>query len=366
MNRVRTGMGILRTAAALLAAAALCTPPGQAGEAPEPLISREDRGADLPPAGRSLFDFLVAEQVDGAWVLDVPYPFEALIDRIEAGLRAGFREPVKRVLHPLGRSLHRYAADPHYFRYPRAVAAVDTESDPAEGRSGMMLKDRLYLGYQPTTDSIESISYNEAAARFEYQVVTGYRDGGTPQVTYAYRGVCTACHHNQALIYAGQPWAESNTNIGIAALLRAEAENFYGFSAQVPFDIPEAFDESTDRANFFAAYQLAWREACEAAGDRAAAIACRRDGLVAALRYRLTSGYQLADPGDGARNRFSAAVIAGWRARWPAGVSIPTADLLDRDPLAEAGYRAERVSVDEDLIRRVAAASPDLVYFDEI
>jgi len=43
--------------------------------------------------------------------------------------------------------------------------------------------------------------------------------------------VCTACHHNQALIYASQPWAESNNNATIAALLRAEAPSFYGIPA---------------------------------------------------------------------------------------------------------------------------------------
>ena len=126
-----------------------------------------------------------------------------------------------------------------------------------------MLKDRLYLGYQPLTDSIELIAYNEAAGRFEYQVVTDYREGGTPKVTYADRGVCTACHHNQSVIYAGAPWAESNNNVRIAALLRAEAESFYGIPAQVPFDIPEQFDEATDRSNLFAAYQLAWHFSCD-------------------------------------------------------------------------------------------------------
>jgi hypothetical protein len=356
-----------RRLAATFVAAALAAPPalaeGVAG--PELLFSLDDRGVDLPPVGRSLFDFLVAREVDGKWVLDVPYPFEALIDKLEGQLRPGYREPVKRVLHPLGRSLHRHAAAPHYFRYPRAIAAVDTESDPPAGASGLMLKDRLYLGYQPVTDSIELIAYNEAAARFEYQVVTDYREGGTPQVTYTDRGVCTACHHNQALIYAGQPWAESNANTRIAALLKLEADSFYGIPAQVPFDIPESFDEATDRANFFAAYQRAWKEGCEASGDNAAAVACRRDGLLSALRYRLTGGYQLGEAGDGAYDRFAQAVARGWRARWPAGVALPTANLVDVDPLAESGYGSGRFQPEEGLRRLVALAATDVLQFDE-
>jgi hypothetical protein len=358
---------VLSAAVAGLALTWAVVIPATAAEPPaHPLMTLEDRGSDLPPIGRSLFDFLVAEKVDGEWVLSVPYPFEALMARVEARLRAGYREPVKRVLHPLGRSLHRFAADPDYFRFPRAVAAVDTDPDPGAGGSGLMLKDRLYIGYQPTTELIETISYNEAAGRFEYQVVTDYREGGSPQVTYADRGVCTACHHNQALIYAVQPWDESNANIKIAALLRAEAESFYGIPAQLPFDIPESFDESTDRANLFAAYQLAWQEGCGTAGAAAEAIACRRDGFVTALRYRLSGGYQTADPGDGVRDRFAAVLTRGWRARWPGGVAIPTPDLPDRDPLAAAAYGTGRIGVTEGLRELVAMVSPDLVFFDEV
>ena len=355
----------LAGAALLLVLCGLAAGARADGAAPVPLMSLDDRGADLPPVGRSLFDFLVAKQVDGAWVLDVPYPFEALIDTLNAGLRSGYREPVKRVLHPLGRSLHRHAAAPDYFRFPRATAAVDTEPAPQAGESGPMLKDRLYLGYQPLTDSIELIAYNEAAGRFEYQVVTDYRDGGTPRVTYADRGVCTACHHNQALIYATQPWAESNANQRIAALLRAQADSFYGIPAQVPFDIPESFDEATDRANLFAAYQRAWRDGCGAAGERADAVACRRGGLIAALRYRLTGGYQLGEAGDGARRAFAQGVAKGWRALWPGGVEIPNPNLADFDPLLESGYGTGRFDAAEGLSRLVALADTDLLQFDE-
>ncbi len=352
--------------AALCAAALFYPLASHPAEPAMQLVSLDDRGVDLPPVGRSLFDFLVAREVDGEWVLDVPYPYEDLVALLESRLGEGFREPVKQVLHPLGRSLHRYAAEPHYFRYPRAVAAVDTEPLPDEGQSGMMLKDRLYLGYQPVTNSLEVIAYNEAAARFEYQVVTDYRDGAVPRVSYADRGLCTACHHNQALIYAVQPWAESNNNPKIAALLLQEADSFYGIDARVPFDIPESFDEATDRANYFSAYQLAWREGCAASGDRDAAIQCRRDGLVTALRYRLTGGYQLSDPGDGARSGFSSSLTRGWLARWPGGIEIPTADILDHDPLDDAGYGTGRLNEEDGLKQLIAMASPDLIRFDEI
>ncbi|HJN21198.1 MAG TPA: hypothetical protein QF853_02965, partial [Alphaproteobacteria bacterium] len=145
---------------------------------PEALTSEANRGPDLPPVGRSLLDFVLAEEVDGDWQIVAPYPFEALIERIAARLGPGFREPIKRVLHPIGRSLHRHEAEPDFFRYPRAVGAVDTEPAPTAGESGLMMKDRLYLGYQPRTNSVEAISYNEAAGRFDYQVISDYREGG--------------------------------------------------------------------------------------------------------------------------------------------------------------------------------------------
>ncbi len=327
-----------------------------AAGAAEPLTSFENRGPDLPPAGRSLFDHVVAVERDDGWELDVPFPFEALVARIGSFLGPAHREPVKRVLHPIGRSLHRNAAAPHYFRYPRAVGAVDTEPAIVFGQSGAMLKDRLYVGYQPLSDVLEVISYNEAAGRFEYQVVSDYREGGVPRVAYADRGLCLACHHNHAVIYAEQPWAETNNSDLIAELLRAEAKEFYGIPARVPFDVPELFDDSTDRATYFTAYQRAWRDGCAGAGDHAAAVACRRDGLVAALRYRLTARYQLDESGDGARQRFGRAVMRGWADRWPDGAAILDSDIPDYDPLERVGYGGGRSALE--------SGSPELFVWD--
>ncbi len=354
---------VMRRLFLALAALALALP---ALAEPEALTSAENRGPDLPPVGRSLLDFVLAEEVDGVWRITVPYPFEALTDRIAARLGPGFREPIKRVLHPIGRSLHRHEAEPDFFGFPRAVGAVDTEPAPGPHESGLMMKDRLYLGYQPRTGSVEAISYNEAAGRFEYQVISDYREGGRPRVGYVDRGLCLACHHNQALIYADRPWAESNTNIKVAALLRAEAERFYGIDATVPFDIPESFDEATDRANWLGAYQAVWQQACEAGGDASSAVACRRDGLVAALRYRLTGGYQLGETGDGARSRFATAVMVGWQARFPDGLAIAGAGLADYDPFAEAGYGSGRMDGEEGLAELVSLVTPALLLFDDI
>ena len=172
-------------------------------------------GPALPPAGRSLFDFVTA---DG-----IPFPFEALVRKIEA--RAGCKpgDCMTPVLIPLGRSLQRTAAAPDFFAYPRAVVAMT-----GEGKGPMFARDRLYLAYQERMNLIEVISYNEDAARFEFQLVRDYREGGAPEVVYANRNVCIACHQNHSPIFPRAVWDETNANPGIAKKLSQAGKRFYG------------------------------------------------------------------------------------------------------------------------------------------
>src|SRR3546814_8027640 len=98
------------------------------------------------------------------------------------------------------------------------VAAVNGEGDDAAA----LLKDRLYIGYQEQSALLEVISYNEAAGRFEFQLVHDYRAGATPRVSYARRELCAACPQNLAPIFSRPLWAETNANPRIAARLRSE------------------------------------------------------------------------------------------------------------------------------------------------
>jgi hypothetical protein len=82
-------------------------------------------GSDRPPAGRSLFDFVATREQDGTRVYDIPFPFEALLRRVNARAGCGNgRDCLRVVLIPLGRSLQRLAATPDFFAHPRIVAAV--------------------------------------------------------------------------------------------------------------------------------------------------------------------------------------------------------------------------------------------------
>src|SRR3546814_3738305 len=125
-------------------------------------------GSDKPPAGRSLFDFVATHEQDGERVYDIPFPFEALLKRINA--RAGCdsgNDCLRVVLIPLGRSLQRLAAAPDFFAHPRFVAAVPGEGDDATA----LLKDRLYIGYQEqSARSEEHSSELQSLMRISYAV----------------------------------------------------------------------------------------------------------------------------------------------------------------------------------------------------
>ena len=295
---------------------------------PSPAVDPRSPGAQLPPEGRSLFDFVVTEGGEHS----VPFPFEALLARITDRCGSRAREGcLDAVLIPLGRSLQRTAAAPDFFRYPRVVAAVDGEPRARAGHATMLLKDRLYLGYQEKAGVIEVISYNEAAGRFEFQVVRNYRAGATPQLLYANRMICTACHQNHGPIFPRAAWDETNANPKIAALLKREAREVHGIAVERGVDIPNAIDDATDRATFFPAYQLLWREGCEGSAFPAR---CRAALFAAVLQYRLSDAGSFDERAESFQRDFAPAFAARWRERWPRGLAIASADIPNRDPLS--------------------------------
>ncbi|MCI0547119.1 MAG: hypothetical protein L0027_07520, partial [Candidatus Rokubacteria bacterium] len=298
-------------------------------------------GENLPPAGRSLFDFVVSGPGGPG---TVPFPFPALVRLIEKRLGGGAAgASVKQVLIPLNRSLQRNAPRPEFFRFPRVVLAVDAEGTAPPGEAALFLRDRLFVGYQEKAGVIEVISYNEAAGRFEFQIVRDYRPGGSPRVVHANRAVCVVCHQNQAPIFARQLWDETNANPQIRAMLAAQGRSFYGVPLDQGVDIPYAIDNATDRANALAAYQRVWRDGCEG-GGAAAATDCRANLLVLALQYRLGGSRQVHTRSP----RFEAVRVqlaARWRERWPRGLALPDPDIPNRDPLAPLEDRLGAVPV---------------------
>jgi hypothetical protein len=301
---------------------------------PQPnwVIAPSSPGDNLPPVGRSLFDELFAVSANGQGRIELPFPFEALLARLDAQLARDPANPgsppTRRVLIPLGRSLQRTAAGPDYFAYPRVVVAVDAQpASPA----APYLKDRLYIGYQEKSAVLEVISYNEAAGRFEFQLVKDYRAGGRPQVFYANRTLCFACHQNGSPIFSRALWDETNANPQTAALLTSAGRRFYGIAVDRGVDIPYAIDNATERANGYALTQRLWREGC--GGNEPPARRCRAGLFSAALRHALSGGQTRSPDAD-----FAAMVAdrlgSEARRRWPGGLAIGNPDLPNRNPLA--------------------------------
>jgi mono/diheme cytochrome c family protein len=337
--------------AAIIAMPVLATEARSAVEvaAALPVVNPADPGEHLPSQGRSLFEELFAVRRGASAEIEVPFPFEALLARIDSQLLrdpASPLPPAKRVLIPLGRSLQRTAAAPDYFAYPRVLVAVDR---PPVAAGVPLLKDRLYIGYQEQSAVIEIISYNEAAGRFEFQLLKDYRAGSKPRLVYANRSICFACHQNGSPIFSRALWDETNANAKVAATLLASGRSFYGIPADRGIDVPYAIDNASERANRFALTQRLWRQGC--GGHSAAAQACRAGLFAAALRHALSGG-QTWTPDA----RFTQAVDKPLREqarrRWPGGLSAGNPDIPNRNPLqavdswpAESAARAAVAAV---------------------
>lgn len=302
----------------------------------QPVNEAEAVGPDLPPQGRSLFDRIAyVQDARGTVSLQLAFPFSALVAQLRERLQLGARpDALAAVLIPLGRSLQRNAAAPVFFSSPRVVLAVLGEATQS---TAPLAKDRLYLGYQEHTGVIEVISYNDALGRFEFQIVKNYRAQSRPQLYYAKRMICMACHQNQAPIFSRPLWGETHANPQIAARLRAVRADFHGVDLARGIDVPATLDAATDRANAFALEQRLWQEGCASLARTeydGADTRCRAALLDAALKLRLSDWRGYA---EGAAATL-ATLRTRWQAQWPSGWSVPNPDIPNRDPLDLMGH----------------------------
>ena len=275
------------------------------------IISRED----LPPEGtRALFDHLVA-QADG-----VPWPFEKLVEVVAKQDPSGAQPLV--LLVPDGRSLLKGQAD---YAHPRILMAADFQAPGSPASLGLAPRGQLFLGFTEQANEIEVISYNEAAGRFEFQLVQDYTANGARKLVYAKRAICESCHQGATPIFSVRPWNETNGQPETAARI-AEAQGgkpYLGLPAGVPLATPERYDELTDVGNFIVASQKLWLDQCADA-------ACRRALLQLALGYARAPGDFKAD---------GASVVALQKLQAAANakpIAVPQSDIPNRDPIGEA------------------------------
>ena len=270
---------------------------------------------DLPPPGtRSLFDHLIAQN-DG-----LPYPFEKLVELLRRQNPSG-EAPVVLMI-PDGRSLLKASAD---YRHPRVLVAADFQAPNNNASLGLAPRGQLFLGFVEDASEIEVLSYNEAAGRFEFQLVQDYRADGARRIVYARRAICTTCHQGGAPIFPQRPWNETNGQPDTAAqiALSRQQASYLGLPPSVPLGVPERFDELTDVGNFIPVAQKAWIDGCKSAD-------CRRQMLKLALQYLWNPAEFSAD--SPAAMRLRELQAAGWPAN---GIAVPESDLPNRDPLAE-------------------------------
>ncbi len=289
--------------------------PGQADS--QSLSTRVIAQGDLPPQGtRSLFDHLIAQN-DG-----LPYPFEKLV-RLLQDRNPNGSMPVA-VLIPHGRSLLKAQADD---AHPRLVMAADFQSGNA-ANLGMAPRGQLFLGFVEKAHEIEVLSYNEAAGRFEFQLVQNYCAGCVPRIVYARRAICTTCHQGGGPIFPQRPWNETNGQEDTAAAIaaaRGNAQPYLNIPVKQPLASPERLDQLTDQGNFIHVTQRLWLDGCGVDGAD-----CRRLMLRLAMRYADSPG------SFDSRNADVVRLQALQRRHFPAkGIAVPESDLPNRDPIGE-------------------------------
>lgn len=313
---------------------------------------------NLPPEGtRSLFDHIAAEN-NG-----VPYPFPKLVEALQKMSPDG-SAPIA-VMLPHGRSLLKGLADD---AHPRVLLAADFQVPNSAASLGVNTRGQLFIGFVENAHEIEVISYNEAAGRYEFQLVQDYRETGARKLVYAPRQVCMTCHQGGAPIFPQRPWNETNaqpeTQQAIAQARKAaglDPNHYLGLPTAVPLGNPERFDELTDVGNFFAATQKLWLDGC---GNDSMSVQCRRDMFKLALRYKAAPG-DFKEEGPLVEQLRKAQMAALGNTV----ISVPESDLVNRNPVAEqAGIKGwiRKVSMPSIKLGDGAKNNEDLDAFDKL
>lgn len=279
---------------------------------------------DLPPEGtRSLFDHFAAQN-NG-----VPYPFSALIEALKAMHPEG-KDPVL-VMIPDGRSLLKGQANGEK---PRVLLATDFQAPNTPAAMGVNMRGQMFLGFTENADEIEVLSYNEAAGRFEFQLVQEYSATGSRKLVYAKRQICLTCHQGGAPIFSQRPWSETNASSAtIENMLTARKEagldphSYLGLPTTAPLSAAERYDELTDIGNFFATTQKLWLDGC---GSGTEGATCRKTMLKLALQFK-------SEPGNFNTDSKEVKVLQNLQlaSLGDTEITVAESDLVNREPQRE-------------------------------
>ncbi len=278
---------------------------------------------DLPAVGRSLFDQIYHGE------RTFPRKLEDVITLLE--MRYGAE--VEGLLIPHGRSLQRHATDA---KAPRAVLLV-TKLKLA-GDCVSTHDDRLYIGFAERPDSLEIISFNDRAGRFEFQLVKDFSKPSA-KLLYAPRALCTSCHQGGTPIFSFPPWQETNgpSEQGdvVPEFVTEEIQKFHP-GAQTLYGVPVSnekasagsFDRHVQSSSELVGLENLWTKGC---GGGEGGYECRRALVGLALAASVGGGCKLSSLKTDAAVAVRA--HAATQNVWPAGgVALPNRNLEDRKP----------------------------------
>ena len=310
-------------------------------------------GDDLPPRGRSLFDFLVSEEQGGELHQAVPFPFSALLQRIEARARSAPTRAGGR--HEGGA----HSARPLAAAKLRRARILRLSARRGRGRLGAG-RHRRPLSQGPALSRVSGESgpdrgHQLQRGRGSIRIPGGHRLSSRRHAADRLRqpdALPRLPPECRADIFKGV-WDETNANPRVAALLASARKDFHGIPIDRGIDVPNAIDDATLRANRFAVNQLLWQQGC--GGNDEPAVTCRAGLFAAVLQYRL-SGQQHFDRADSSyRDNVVARVATAARRQWPGGLAIGNPDLPNRNPLSGEAAMSPAIAVREQRILRTSA-----------
>ncbi|MFT7533228.1 MAG: hypothetical protein ACI9FD_004263 [Gammaproteobacteria bacterium] len=297
---------------------------------------RADTFSATPTAGDSLFDQLFLDRHHTKRRYNIPFPFSNLVKHIETRLGvSSYLQPQSSIstLVPLGRCISRYQGAPDYFRHPRIILAVDKEPGTTTILPRPILKDRLFIGYQWLTQSMEVISYNDTRWRFEFQWINDYNALGKPRVEYTSRRQCLSCHQNGGPIFSRSPWSEFDNNNAVLERM----------------------------ANAFSLFQKHWSDVCGLKA-RENMSRCRAGLISVVLHNRLAPRVALEDTQGFVANEYHPAAQAWMLGQQHQALVLENADIDNRDPLKgdETQHLASAEELKQPQQKRITWSKDDL------
>jgi hypothetical protein len=310
-------------------------------------------GPELPPAGRSDFDLLIARN-NG----EIPYPF----DKLAALLRDNTSGEQAAPFIPHGRSIQRAETD---FTSPRILLGHSQNliGSPISNFKPSKLEDlvnrlppsRTYVGYTAKANSLEIFSWNETLGRYEVQLVKDYGPGLKPRLEYTSRELCFSCHQNGGPIFPEFNWGETDRTQWIAKKL--EGMDTHGLRQNNVFGrLGDHHADTMDRAvrssQSLLDFQKMWQEGC--GPDSAQGRECRK----LALRAILANPDGRQDPNRAELQRLDEI----WKSTWPStGIRLGTSEIQNRELENESSHLAPLSPGEDPLSQR----SPRFLHYAE-